>query len=207
MSSLWKTIREFRRNSKCPTFSQTKSQSCSADDSATRFPTDHELNFCLETSELVADADMKADVKADDHHEEGFDHQNNIVPIALSTSWSDISLGSIGSFDDVKKNDDVYHHDAGSKPEDEGLSNQVEMQQTLLTQMQKDMYDMAQSLKKKDEILAEKEREIKILRETSSASTTILRWNIGGTFTVNNRRSSLLSTTVPATWRKTETPW
>ena len=44
------------------------------------------------------------------------------------------------------------------------------MQKTLLTQMQKDMYDMAQSLKKKDEILAEKEREIKILRETSSVS-------------------------------------
>ena len=58
------------------------------------------------------------------------------------------------------------------KPDDlaEGLSNLVEMQQTLIVQMQKDNYDLAQCLKEMDEILVEKERDIKILRETSSVS-------------------------------------
>ena len=46
----------------------------------------------------------------------------------------------------------------------------VEMQQTLIVQMQRDNYNLAQCLKEKDKILAEMEREIMKLRETSSVS-------------------------------------
>ena len=44
------------------------------------------------------------------------------------------------------------------------------MQQALIVQMQKDNYNLAQCLKEKDEILVEKERNIKILKETTMAS-------------------------------------
>jgi hypothetical protein len=54
------------------------------------------------------------------------------------------------------------------EPDDEGLSsNLVEMQQNMIVQLHQDMYNMAQNLREKDELLVEKEREVEILREAS----------------------------------------
>ena len=125
---------------------------------------------------------------------------NNIVRAPDSTSWSDISLGShedvdIGS-DKVKESDDVHHHAAQLKasqssvpdrepvpvsavrtPDDEGLTELVEMQQTLIVQMQQDNSDLAQRLMEKDAILAEKDKilaeresEVQILQQTALVS-------------------------------------
>ena len=76
---------------------------------------------------------------------------------------------------------ELASNSAVRQTDDKGLSNLVEMQQTLIVQMQEDNYHLAEWLKEKDEILSEKEkekdeilsekeREIKILRETSMAS-------------------------------------
>ena len=125
---------------------------------------------------------------------------NNIVRAPDSTSWSDISLGShedvdIGS-DIVKESNDVHHHAAQLKasqssvpdrepvpvsavrtPDDEGLTELVEMQQTLIVQMQQDNSDLAQRLMEKDAILAEKDKilaeresEVQILQQTALVS-------------------------------------
>jgi hypothetical protein len=149
MSSLWKTIREFRTNSKCPTYSQTKSQSSSAD-SSTTLPADHEPRNYQETCGIV-----DADVKADDDCDENFDHQNNIVPIALSTSWSDISLGSFGN---VSFDENENYNEAQRLMEKDAI----------LAEKDAILAEKDKILAEKDEILAEKEREIKILRQTAS---------------------------------------
>jgi hypothetical protein len=191
MSNLWKSFRELTRKS---THVQTKppvpEPALYSADVSTSFPADHEPNFCLEISGIV-DAEVKAD-----HNEERFDHHNNIiVPIPLSTSWSDISLGSLGNISlDEQVDDDVYHQeqkDIDNVVQDvptPSLSTLQEMRdpapsiannwESLFLQLKSQSSQQLQELRvamkekdeiliEKDEILVEKEREIEILREAS----------------------------------------
>ena len=98
-----------------------------------------------------------------------------------NVDWSNISLGS-----GEEKFDEVYENEPSvpdrepisvptvRNPDDEGLSDLVGMQQTLIVQMQKDNHNLAQCLMEKDaslaeknKILAEKEREIRFLQQTA----------------------------------------